>query len=187
MARRIAAIGSPMFGNVTDLETGVGENPNLAMLFRGPTLKQHTFSWRMYARSPEESEHIKQIIAIMKRAMHPSKLNPTTSAFLKYPSECITEFHSPTSASNPFLYPMRPTVVEDFSVNYAPNGMPSFYNKTFDATGVEISIKLQETSYYLRDSFNTASEYGHDGYNFDVTGTGNAISTPSGSDEEEKD
>lgn len=184
-ARRIAARGSPLFGTATDIATGVGENPNLAMLFRGPTLKQHSFSWKLIARSPDESEAIKQIIAIMKRAMHPAKLNPTTSAFLKYPSECITEFHSPVTNNRKFLYPMRPSVLEDMSINYAPNGMPSFYSGTYDTVGVEISVKLQETSYYLRDSFSQSSEYGYDGYSFgEAQGV---VDNPTGSDEEEMD
>ncbi len=180
MIRRIAAMGSPLFGQVTDLSFGVAENPNLVVLFRGPTLKQHTFSWKLIARTPAESESIKKIIAIFKRAMHPAKLNATTSAFLKYPAECLAEFHSPTSGAKPFLYPLRPTVVEDFTINYAPNGMPAFYNGTYDTVGVEITVKMQETSYYLRESFDDQAEYGSDGYN-----TSDLSRTSTGSDEDE--
>jgi len=180
IARRIAAIGSPLFGQVTDLSTGVAENPNLVTLFRGPTLKQHTFTWKLYARTPAESVAINKIIATFKRAMHPSKLNPTTSAFLKYPAECLTKFHSPTSNERQFLYPMRPTVVEDFSINHSPNGMPAFHVGTHDTVGVEIAVKLQETSYYLRDSFDNANEYGSDGFT-----QAYVSDTPTGTDEEE--
>lgn len=177
--RRVAAIGSPLFGQVTDLAFGVAENPNLVMLFRGPTLKQHSFSWKLIARTPEESRDISRIIAIFKRAMHPAKLNATTSAFLKYPSECLAEFHSP-SKDTQFLYAMRPTVIENVTVNYAPNGLPSFYAGTYDTVGVQLDIKLQETSYYLRDSFDNASEYGSDGFNVE-----DLRRTPTGTDDDE--
>ena len=144
-----------------DLSSGVATNPNLAVLFKGPTLKQHTFSWKFAPRSQKESESIRKIIAILKRAMHPRKLNNSTSALLKYPSECLAQFHGPKEN---FLYPLRPTVVEDVVVNYAPNGTLSTFQETHDTTAYEITIMLQETSYNTRESFGDVNEYGYDGF-----------------------
>ena len=143
-----------------DLSTGVAVNPNLTLLFRGPTLKTHNFSWKFSARTAEESARIRKIISIFKRGMHPSRLNSTTPGFLKYPSECLVEFHGPKSN---FLYPLRPTVVADLEVNYAPNNVPAFFSGTDEPVIVEIAVRFQETSYYLRDSFDNDKEYGSDG------------------------
>lgn len=158
----LGGINSGLPGLV-DLSLGVTENPNLAVIFKGPTLKQHQFSWKMTARTPSESRKIEQIIAIFKRAMHPQKLNASTSGFLKYPAECLPAFNGPNGQTG-FLYPLRPSVVEDFTINYGPHGMPSFYQGTFSAVTVEISVKLQETSYYTRESFDDANEIGSDGF-----------------------
>lgn len=170
-ARRIAAIGMPLFGQVTDLATGVAENPNLAVLFRGPTLKQHTFAWKLMPKEEAESDMIRRIVATMKRAQAPQRLNPTTTAFLKYPSEAAIAFHHPGEADRKwgdpkFLYQIRPCVIEDVIVNYAPHGAPAFMDDSHSsAVGIEIQIKLQETSYNLRDSFDAeAGEFGYDGY-----------------------
>jgi hypothetical protein len=144
---------------IFDISTGVATNPNIAILFAGPQLKQHTFSWRLSPRTPAESETLLKLIGIFKRAMHPSQLNSSTSAFLKFPSECLAQFHGP---SNQFLYPLRPCVVEDFSVNYATNGAPAFHLDG-NVTTVEITVRLQETSYYTRESFDDSTEFGSDG------------------------
>lgn len=187
-ARRIAAIGMPLFGQVTDLGTGVAENPNMAVLFRGPTLKQHTFAWKLMPRSEQESDTIRRVIATMKRAQAPQRLNKTTTAFLKYPSEAAIAFHHPGEQSsdwgNPkFLYPIRPCVIEDVIVNYAPHGAPAFMDDdNSSVAGIEIQLKLQETSYYLRDTFDDAAEFGYDGYD-----SSDLRRTPTGTDDDEEE
>jgi hypothetical protein len=173
--RRIAAMGSPLFGDLTDLTTGVTENPNLTVLFRGPTLKQHQFSWRLQPHSLQESQTLDQIIGIFKRERHPATLHGSTTAFLKYPSECLAQFHGGTS--NYFLYPLRPVIVSDFSINYAPNGMPAFFQSN-EPVAVDITVRLQETSYYTRDSFDDQSQYGADGLS-----TSNLLRNPTGTDD----
>lgn len=188
-ARRVAAMGMPLFGQLTDMGTGVAENPNLAVLFRGPTLKQHTFSWKLMPRSESESDTIRRIIATMKRAQAPERLNKTTTAFLKYPSEAAIAFHHPGESDSQwgdpkFLYQIRPCVIEDVIVNYAPHGAPAFLNDDHSsAVGIELQLKLQETSYNLRDSFDASSgEFGQDGYD---TSQLRNISTGSDDDEDE--
>ena len=186
MVRRIAAMGMPLFGQLTDLGTGVAENPNMAVLFRGPTLKQHTFAWRLMPRTESESETIRKIIATMKRAQSPQRLNRTTTAFLKYPSEAAIAFHHPGEQDrewgNPkFLYPIRPCVIEDVIVNYAPHGAPAFMDdENSSVAGIEIQLKVQETSYNLRDTFDDETVFGQDGYD-----TADLRRTPTGTDDAE--
>lgn len=145
-----------------ELSTGIATNPNLTVLFQGPTLKSHRFSWKFLPRTEEESIRIRKILGIFKRAMHASRLNESTPGFLKYPSECLAEFHG---LQNNFLFPLRPAIVQDISINYAPNGIPSFFQGTHEPTAIEFSVDIKETSYFLRDSFDNSSEYGSDGLN----------------------
>lgn len=150
-------------GGLWDLGTGTAVNPNLTVLFRGPTLKTHTFEWHLTPRTPRESENIRKIIAIIKRAMHPERLSNNTSAILRYPSECLIEFVG-RQKDKQLLYPLRPAVVEGASFDYAPNNVLAFMQDTDDSGAINISITVQETSYYTRDSFDNAAEYGSDGY-----------------------
>jgi len=161
-------IGKNLLGegvsDLIDLSLGSAINPNIATIFRGPTLKRHQFRWRLAPRSSKESQNIKKIIAIIKRAMHPAQLNSTTSSVLRFPSEVLPKFVSIKPDSSGFLYPMRPCVVEDFVVNYAPNNNMSLFQETYDPTVLEITLRLKETSYYTKESFDNSSEYGSDGF-----------------------
>lgn len=162
LAARFAAEGlTPWIQNLADLSFGIAVNPNLAVLFKGPTLKQHSFTWRLAPRNKKESEDLRKIFAILKRAMHPRKQNETTTALLKYPSECLAQFHG---TKNNFLYPLRPVVVENVIINHAPNGTLSMFQDTHDVVAYDLTIQLQETSYYTRESFGEESEYGYDGF-----------------------
>ena len=147
-----------------DLVSGTAVNPNLTVLFRGPTLKTHSFDWLLTPRTRKESENIRKMTAIIKRAMHPERLNSSTSAILRYPSECLIQFVG-RKDNKQFLYPLRPTVVDTASFDYANNGVVSFFQDSDDTTSLHMSITFQETSYYTRDSFDSTSEYGSDGFN----------------------
>jgi hypothetical protein len=148
---------------LNDLASGSAINPNLAVLFKGPTLKSHQFTWTLTPRNSTESAAIKKMIAIIKRAMHPTRQASGTVAILGYPCECLVSFIG-TSTSSVFLYPMRPTVLENLAINYAPSNVPSFFQNTNEPTSVEITMQFQETSYYTRDSFDDGSQYGADGF-----------------------
>lgn len=150
-------------GDIYDLFTGTAMNQNLAVLFRGPTLKSHQFRWRVAPRNAQESADIKKIIAILKRAQHATQLSPSSSSVLRYPSECLLQFHS-AGDNTKFLYPMRPCVLEQLDINHSPNGSLSLHQETFDASIIDISCTFKETSYYTRESFDNQNEYGYDGY-----------------------
>lgn len=150
-------------GGLWDLASGTAVNPNLAVLFRGPTLKTHTFEWHLTPRTKAESDAIQKIRAIITRAMHPERISPSTSAILRFPSECLIQFVG-VNSNRMFLYPLRPTVVEAASFDYAPNGIVSMFQDTHDVTAMNVSITFQETSYYTRDSFDNTNEFGADGF-----------------------
>ena len=166
-------------GGLVDLQQGSAINPNLTVLFRGPTLKSHTFTWTITPRNATESQNIKEIIGIIKRAMHPTRPAGGLSAILGYPCECLVQFVNTKSQSNSnfFIYPLRPCVVEQLNINYAPSNVPSFFQSTNEVTALEITIHLQETSYYTRDSFDSTTEYGGDGLSESLLGATGTLST----------
>ncbi len=168
-------ITNTTIGDIYDLFTGTAMNQNLAVLFRGPTLKSHQFRWRVSPRNAKESADIKKIIAILKRAQHATQLSPLSSSVLRYPSECLLQFNS-AGSNTKFLYPMRPCVLEQLEINHSPNGSLSLHQETFDATILDISCTFKETSYYTRESFDNEAEYGYDGFNTaDLTRGGEGI------------
>lgn len=168
-------INNTTIGDIFDLYTGTAMNQNLAVLFRGPTLKTHQFKWRVSPRNAQESADIKKIIAILKRAAHATQISPAASSVLRYPSECLLMFNS-AGSNTKFLYPMRPCVLAQLDINHSPNGSLSLHQDTFDATIMDISCTFKETSYYTRESFDNELEYGYDGFNTaDLTRGGEGI------------
>lgn len=162
LTSKLGISGVESVAGLVDLVSGDAINPNITVLFRGPTLKSHNFSWHITPRSRQESANIQKIIGIVKRAMHPEQFDKGVSVLLKYPSECLIQFVG-KQGNKQFLYPLRPTVVESLSVNYAPSNVPSFFQDTHEVTSLDLNIRFQETSYYTRESFDDTSEYGSDG------------------------
>ena len=178
---RAAGLGGSLgAAGVYELATGSALNPNLAVLFKGPTLKTHTFTWLLAPRNSGESQAIKTIIALVKRAMHPTRASGSLSAVLGYPCLCKIDFVATMPGNQVFLYPIRPVVVEQFNINYAPSHVPSFFQTSNEPTAVEITMQCQETSYYTRDSFNNVDDVGYDGFSESAVG-GNSTSQYSSS------
>lgn len=172
------------FSSLFELATGTVANPNLAVLFKGANLKQHSLSWKFIPESPEESQALKNIIRVLKRAMYPSQVNNQTAAFLKYPSELLVEFKQQNNFDTPdfegnnnILYAMRPCVIADMKVDYSPMGTISLYSD-FTPTIVHIHLLLQETSYATRDDFNNKDSLSFDGAVINLTERNNYSSSP---------
>ena len=89
-----AALGA-LGGNVSTAqllarETGNIFNPNMELLFNGPTLRSFNFSFKMTPRSPSEAEECKNIIRSFKLNMAPKTKNTGSiggsGVFLKTPN-----------------------------------------------------------------------------------------------------
>jgi hypothetical protein len=52
-----------------------------------------------------------------------------------------------------FRYEFRPSVIENFSVNYTPDGQPSFFGSTKAPTAVELRLELMEIEYWLSNDY----------------------------------
>ena len=70
--------------NILTRKTGQILNPNMELLFNSPQLRPFTFSYKMSARSYEESHMIKRIIRMFKQAMAPKVSE--SNLFLRSPS-----------------------------------------------------------------------------------------------------
>ena len=101
--------------------TGQVANPNLELLFNGPTLRPFTFTFRMTPRDADEAAHIKRIIRFFKRGMAPTV--ETDAIFIKSPDIFEIQFQSGTSGSeHPSLPKIKPCALIGCDVNYTPDG-----------------------------------------------------------------
>ena len=133
-------------GNVTPnqlLARGNGEiiNPNMELLFGGPTLRNFRFQFKMTPRNEKEAEQVKLIIRAFKRNMAPQAeggLLGSGNFFLKTPNVFKLRYRT-GNKNHPFLNRFKQCFLSDMSVSYTGEGIYSTYE---DGTPVSMILDL---------------------------------------------
>lgn len=119
--------------------TGEILNPNLELLFNGPTLRTFRFSFKFNPRSEEESKEIKGIIRCLKRNSAPKVQGASIeNTFLKTPSVFELTYKQGT-APHSFLNRFKQCFLESVSVNYTGSNGYATYD---DGTPVSMIMNL---------------------------------------------
>ena len=112
-------------------------NPNMELLFNGPTLRSFRFSFKMTSRNREESIQIRNIIRCFKKNMVP-KVSTDRDLFLSTPNVFELTYRQ-GSREHSFLNKFKQCFLEDISVNYTGEGSYSTYG---DGTPVSMIMDL---------------------------------------------
>ena len=145
--KKLASEAVNIFGaNVTVnqlLARGNGEilNPNMELLFGGPTLRNFRFAFRLAPRNEREAEQVRLIIRAFKRNMAPKSQGGTIgsgSFFLKTPNVFKLRYRSGRK-DHPFLNKFKQCFLSDMSTSYTGDGVYATYD---DATPVSIIMDL---------------------------------------------
>ena len=142
ITKKLTSSAVGLFGgnvSVNDLlnrEQGIIFNPNMELLFNGPTLRSFRFSFKMTPRNQNESEAVANIINTLKRNMVSQVVTSggSQNLFLKTPN--IFELtYKKGDEPHPFLHRFKQCFLEDISVNYTGEGTYATY-----CDGVPISL-----------------------------------------------
>ena len=131
-------------GNITPSQllartTGEILNPNLELLFNGPTLRTFRFQFKMVPRSNTEGEAIRKIIRAFKQYMAPRVEGASIeNTFLKTPSVFELTYKQ-GSRDHLYLHKFKQCFLESISVNYTGAGVYSTYD---DGTPVAMIMDL---------------------------------------------
>lgn len=134
---------------------GLVENNNLELLFKGPSLRSFSFTFRMSSREPGETEQIKKIIRFFKQGMTAKK--SSGAIFLKSPNTFKIEYYTGIGEEklHPYLNKFKECALTSCSINYTPDGnYATFYDGSM--TSYEMSLQFTE----LEPLFD--SDYGDD-------------------------
>ena len=128
-------------GNVTvqqllQREQGELFNPNMELLFNGPTLRAFKFSFKMMPRNRDESEQVKNIIRTFKKSMSPKTVQ--SRAFLKTPNIFELRYRQ-GSTEHRFLNKFKQCFLQDISINYTGEGNYATYG---DGTPISMIMDL---------------------------------------------
>jgi len=123
-------------GNITTnqllaRQTGTIINPNMELLFDGPTLRAFKFQFKMTPRNRKEAEQIKLIIRSFKRNMAPIAAGKTTEKkegawFLKTPKVFELRYRT-GNKDHKYLHKFKQCFLTDIAVNYTGDGVYSTY------------------------------------------------------------
>ena len=119
---------------------GMVMNPNMENLFKGPSLRSFSFSWKMSPRDQAESVQIMKIVRMFKQSMAPQKV--AENLFLKAPNIYKLQFNK-GSVKHKYLPKMKTCVLIDFGMNYTPDGSYMTYQNS-SMVSYEMSMSFQE-------------------------------------------
>ena len=146
ITKQLAASAVGVFGGNLSLDQlqarqeGNIFNPNMELLFNGPTLRSFRFSFKMTPRSQDESIAVRDIINTFKRSMAPKtvKSGGSQNLFLKTPD--IFEIrYMQGSQQHSFLHKFKQCFLENMSVNYTGEGTYATYG---DGTPISLVMNL---------------------------------------------
>ena len=115
-------------------------NPNMELIFNGPTLRQFAYTFRLTPRNNKETNIVRKIIRFFKQGM---AVKETTSMFLSAPHIFQPRFYNRDGNQHTFLNTIKKCALTSFGVNYVPDGT---YMTLPDSsmTAYDISLQFQE-------------------------------------------
>mgnify|MGYP003136758379 CR=1 FL=1 len=124
-------------------------NNNLALLFKGPTLRPFNFNFNVSPRDLDESREVQKIIRMFKQS---SAVQRTENGlFLGSPHVYDIEFLS-GSSSHKFLPRIKTCALEVFAVNYMPNNTYMTYENS-SMVSYNLQFQFKEIDPIFNDDY----------------------------------
>lgn len=135
--------------NLLSRTQGAITNPNMELLFSGPTLRPFSFTFKLSARGTKDRDQIRQIIRFFKQGMAVQRTQ--SQLFLKAPHTFKIQYlHK--NKDHSYLNLIKECALQSFTVNYTPEGN---YMTFADGmmTSYEISMQFQELEPIFNDDY----------------------------------
>jgi|TARA_B100000085_G_scaffold205507_1_gene189115 hypothetical protein len=167
-ALRLGLAQSFTGGNLLSRVGGGVLNPNMELLFQGPTLRTFNFSFTMSARSRTEATQIKKIIRFFKQGMSVKKSN--NNIFVVSPNIFNIQYKTGDGRDHPSIGRIKNCALLDLNTTYGNgNTYMTYDDRDRTMTQYKIDMTFQELDPITED------DYG----NFDeIVGTENFLLRP---------
>ena len=125
---------------------GVVQNPMLELLYSRPSFRSFRFDFMFYPRSEKEAKEVQDIIDRLRFHQAPEVAQGGTGGFFMVPpSEFDISFYY-NGQINPNIPKISTCVLEQLSVDYAPNGFSAYevpgQSPTLGGTGMPVATRL---------------------------------------------
>jgi hypothetical protein len=126
-------------------------NPNLELLFQGPSLRPFTFQFKMSPRSADEAKVITQIIRFFKQGMAP--IREESRLFLKTPHTFRIKYvQLGSQEESKFLNKFKECALLSCSVQYTPEGNYAPYEDGA-MSSYQMSLQFKELEPVYNDNY----------------------------------
>jgi len=130
-------------------------NPNLELLFNGPTLRSFTFTFRLSPRSREEAGNVRRIIRFFKQGM--AVKIASQGVFLKSPNIFTIQYLS-NDAQHKSLPRIKKCALLGCDVDYTPDGTyMTFNDEAKTMTSYQLSLRFSELEPIYNDQYKDIS------------------------------
>lgn len=140
----VAVKNAGTLGQLYQVNQGVAPNEFLTLMFKSPTYKKFSLSFKLSPNTPAMSSKVHQMIRNFKNAQAPTDMG----AIFKYPNLFFIKFHG-----SDYLFDFKPAVLESFIVDYAAAGVPAFYRGTGAPESYNITMNFQEIEFWMAGDF----------------------------------
>jgi hypothetical protein len=153
---------------------GAVPNPNPAVRFNGPVLRDMNLTWYFSPKNEQESNDLSLVIQTLKNASLPSYAAPlgaSISGILKYPKIVQLNFYpwdlqadsiAPANRwgwTENSIIKMKRCFMSSVNVNYNPGTVPSFFaNHKNSPVICELSIQFKEIEYLTAESWGSKTD-----------------------------
>ena len=137
--------------------SGIVLNPNMQLLFNGPTLRPFSFTFKMSARSQSEAKIIITILNFFKRGM--SSIKTKSNLFLKAPHTFKIEYQY-LGKPHPYIGKIKECALQSITTNYTPEGQYATYVDGY-MVSYEIQMQFQELEPIFNNDYESTSEIGY--------------------------
>lgn len=132
-------------------KTGAVVNPNMELLFGGPSLRPFAFTYRLSPRDRGESIICKKIIRLFKQSMAVQRTK--SQLFLKSPNTYqLRWIDGQKQSDHDFLPRIKECALTGFNVNYTPDGNYATYDDS-SMVSYEIQFAFQELEPVYNDDY----------------------------------
>lgn len=124
-------------------------NNTMLQQFEGVQPRTFSFNWKLYAANAGESSAIFRIIDLLKKASHPTIVNPVLD-IIEYPMTLKNfEIRSPTGV---IIFPIFESVISGITVDYSASGAPYFF-KGGAPTSIGLTLTITEIRSLTREDW----------------------------------
>lgn len=146
-AASLAGTGNLSLNQALARSSGQIINPNVELLFNGPTIRNFRFSFKMTPRNDKEANQIRAIIRSLKTHMSPRDNAANENIFLSAPNIFELRYKS-GSGNNLYLNRFKRCVLENMSVNYTGENVYATYEDGAPvSTVMDLTFKELEPIY----------------------------------------